>query len=121
MSRVRVTVKEGDIVRACRAVFREEGWVHWRNQTGRFFGAGGGSYPTGTPGLADLCGIIPPRGRILMVECKTATGKVSEVQERFLATATGLGAFCVVIRDAEDLRWVLGRLEEDPDLGPGDL
>lgn len=117
----RIEVPEREVVRGCQDVLDDAGLVSWRSQSGSFRTAGGAWFRTGVVGLADLCAILPPRGRLLMVECKRETGKLSAAQRSFLEVAGQQGAFCVVVRDPEDLRWVLKRLREDPDLKAEDL
>jgi hypothetical protein len=114
-------MKEGDIVRECQVVLLDAGWVHWRSQVGSFRSGSGAWFRTGVKGLPDLCAIIPPRGRLLMVECKKKTGKVSEAQDRFLCLAADQGAFCVVVRDPGQLRWIIHELKKNPELQVEDL
>jgi hypothetical protein len=104
------------VVRDCQEVFLNAGWVHWRSQSGSFRTVGGGWFRTGVKGLPDLCAIIPPKGRLLMVECKKSGGKLSKDQERFLDFAGQQGAFCVVVEDSSELMWVIERLMENPEL-----
>lgn len=114
-------MKEGDVVRDCQQALRDAGWICWRSQTGYFRGAGGGFYPTGVKGLADLCAIIPPHGRLLLVECKTVKGRLSIDQDQFLSVAGQQGAFCVVVDEAIQLKWVIERLKKNPELKPENL
>lgn len=114
-------MSEGDIVRECQEVLFEAGLVHWRSQSGSFRTVGGGWFRTGVKGLPDLCAIIPPKGRLLMIECKTKNGKLSDAQDRFLDIASSQGAFCVVIRNPNELAWVIDRLTENPELKPNEL
>src|ERR1700687_880939 len=114
-------VKEGDVVKECQKALLDSGWVHWRSQSGSFRAVGGGWFRTGVKGLADICAIIPPDGRLLLVECKTEKGKVSKDQEIFLTAAGEHGAFCVVVKDAGQLRWVIQRLKQNPKLKVSEL
>lgn len=121
MAMVGVETPERDVVQGCQVALHDAGWVHWRSQSGSFRTVGGGWFRTGVVGLADLCAIIPPCGRLLMVECKRESGRLSVAQSRFLDVAAKQGAFCVVIRDPDDLKWVISRLKANPDLKPEDL
>jgi VRR-NUC domain len=112
---------EGDVVRDCKDVLMNVGWVHWRSQSGSFRTTRGGWFRTGVKGLADLCAIIPPRGRLMMIECKKEGGRLSDDQDRFLEWCGSQGALCVVIRDSSDLMWVIDRLMENPDLKAEEL
>lgn len=114
-------MKEGDIVRECQQALREAGWVCWRSQVGSFRSGSGAWFRTGTKGLADLCAIIPPNGRLLLVECKTETGRLSKDQDQFLTTAGEQGAFCVVLEDVIHLKWIIQRLKQNPELKVEDL
>lgn len=114
-------MKEGDLVRECRQVLLDAELVHWRSQSGSFQTKKGGWFRTGVKGLADLCAILPPDGRLLMVECKTVDGRLSPDQERFLDVAGRQGAFCVVVRDARSLAWVIGELKKRPAMKAEDL
>lgn len=114
-------VKECDVVRDCQDVLLNAGLVHWRSQSGSFRAVSGAWFRTGAVGLPDICAIIPPRGRLLLVECKQATGRLSHAQCTFMDRAGRNGAFCVVIRDSSELKWVIERLMENPDLKPEEL
>jgi hypothetical protein len=114
-------MKEGDVVRDCQDILMNAGWVHWRSQSGMYRAVGGGWIRNGVVGLPDICAIIPPIGRLLMIECKTKKGKLSDNQDRFLTVAAQHGAFCVVVRDSSELMWVIDRLMENPELKAEDL
>lgn len=114
-------MREGDVVRDCQQAIKDAGWICWRSQVGSFRSGSGAWFRTGTKGLADLCAIIPPDGRLLLVECKKPDGKLSKEQDQFLSTAGEQGAFCVVVDEAIQLRWVIQRLKENPELKTEDL
>lgn len=46
--------------------------------------------------------VLAPRGRHFMVECKTATGKLSEDQQHFIAQADQLGHPVYVVRSFDE-------------------
>jgi hypothetical protein len=57
----------------------------------------------GLVGSADLLGIIKPSGKFLAVEVKSATGRVSEQQQRFLDMVRDFGGVAVVARSVDDV------------------
>ena len=60
-------------------------------------------FTTGLPnGFSDLFGVLPG-GRALFVEVKSAKGKPSEAQTRFLDVVVGAGALAGVARSFEDV------------------
>lgn len=61
----------------------------------------------GVPGTADICGVIAPSGRLLMIECKTATGKQREAQVTMQRVVTAMGGVYVVARSVADVDAVL--------------
>ena len=63
--------------------------------------------PKWTPkGVPDIIG-IHKSGRIILLEVKTPTGKVSKDQKAFLDRARALGAITAVVRSPEDTEIVL--------------
>jgi len=60
-------------------------------------------FTTGLPnGFSDLFGVLPG-GKALFVEVKSAKGKPSDVQTRFLDTVSSVGALAGVARSFEDV------------------
>lgn len=62
----------------------------------------------GFPGMSDILGQLKD-GRLLAVEAKRRSGRLSEDQEAFLATVQRYGGVAVVARDAAELATVLNR------------
>ena len=56
----------------------------------------------GVPGTADICGIIAPTGRMLMIEVKALTGKQREAQVTMQRVVTAMGGLYVVARSLEE-------------------
>jgi hypothetical protein len=56
----------------------------------------------GVPGTADIVGLMAPSGRLLMIECKTATGKQREAQVTMERVVTAMGGVYVVARSLAD-------------------
>lgn len=57
----------------------------------------------GVPGTADVVGLIAPTGRMLMIECKTATGRQRDAQIAMQRTVTRFGGLYVVARSLADV------------------
>lgn len=57
----------------------------------------------GVPGTADICGLIAPTGRLLMIEVKSATGKQREAQINMQRIVTRFGGLYVVARSLADV------------------
>lgn len=56
----------------------------------------------GVPGTADICGIIAPTGRLVMIEVKTATGKQREAQVTMQRVVQAFGGLYFVARSLAD-------------------
>ncbi len=84
-----LTELERDILKATRDVLRLNGWKVWRNQQGL------GS----TPGRCDLEAL---RNRItIFIECKTATGIMSDVQKKESEDIRKRGGEYIVVRSVD--------------------
>ena len=53
-------------------------------------------------GSADLIGILSPTGRLIALECKSATGKLRPEQIRWLTAVRAMGGFACVVRSADE-------------------
>lgn len=62
----------------------------------------------GFPGMSDILGQLKD-GRLLAVEAKRRSGRLSDDQEAFLATVQKWGGVAVVARDAAELATVLNK------------
>ena len=82
---------EKDITRQIRAYLNMREIFHWKVWQGL------GS----TRGVSDIIGIY--KGRPLAIEVKTAKGKLSEHQERFLTRWKNEGGIAIVARSVEDV------------------
>ncbi len=61
----------------------------------------------GTEGLPDIIAVLPPNGRFLGLEVKSATGRLREAQERFRDQLEASGGIYVVVRSVEDVeKWL---------------
>ena len=64
----------------------------------------------GVPGTADIMGLIAPSGRMLAIECKSATGKQRKAQEVFQRVVTSMGGLYLVARSLADVDQALATL-----------
>ena len=101
---------ESDLVRACLSWLRaaKPGGYFWRNNTGAVVSEYKGRKRFtrfGVPGMSDICGVL--NGRAVFIECKTATGKLSENQITFGEQVTRAGALYAVVRSLEELEAVI--------------
>ncbi len=62
----------------------------------------GGYARTGKPGLPDIICVIPPDGRLLGLEVKSATGKEREAQMLWAGRVRNLGATVVTVRSPQE-------------------
>lgn len=61
-----------------------------------------GPVKTGPKGIADICGVLAPHGRLVCIEVKTGAGRLNDNQEKFHAMMSSMGALCVVARSVKD-------------------
>ena len=91
MTTARHRQPESLILQAVRQYLQIGGWIVVRHVAG-----------LGTcPGLPDLQAIRD--GRVVMIECKTATGRLSSRQQAFRATWEAHGGEYIVARSTEDV------------------
>jgi hypothetical protein len=64
----------------------------------------------GVPGTADIVGLIAPTGRMLMIECKTATGTQRDAQVTMQQVITKFGGLYVLARSVADVDAALAPL-----------
>lgn len=93
---------EAQIVRAVLDYCFARGVFVWRNNSGAAKTERGGFVRFGSAGSPDILGCLPG-GRLLAIECKTETGKLSQDQEQFLGHLRALGAVVVVARGINDI------------------
>lgn len=74
----------------------------WRQNTGAAT-LNGRLVRFGTPGAADIQGIIRPTGRFLAIECKSAAGKQREEQVKWQRMVEEHGGLYVLARGVEDV------------------
>ncbi len=61
----------------------------------------------GVPGTADIVGLIAPSGRMVQLECKTATGRKRKAQEIMQRVVRSMGGIYEFVRSLEDADKVL--------------
>lgn len=79
----------------------------FRRNTGAAKRRGGGLVRFGLPGMSDITGILAPSGKVIEIECKTSTGRLTQAQENWLAMIRKFGGIAVVARSVEDVRMAL--------------
>lgn len=89
-------ISEKEITHSIRSLLRQFGVFHWKN-----FGG-----PMGAKGVPDILGIF--KGRLLGIEVKTATGKLSPEQERFIQNINDAGGIGFMARSVDDVIETLG-------------
>lgn len=106
--------KESEIQRAILDYLKLRGIFAWRMKNEGTYDPRSGRWRagTGTRGLPDIGGVLPS-GRALLIEVKTATGRVSPTQKAFLARAVDAGALAFVARSVEDVEIEIDDWRED--------
>lgn len=93
---------EANILNDCLIAISKAGGIAWRNNTGVLPDKNGRPIRFGlTPGSSDIIAIAPD-GVFVAVECKTATGRTTDKQDRFMAAVRSKGGRAGVARCAED-------------------
>ncbi len=92
----KLRISEHDITISIRNLLKTFNIFHWKNHGG----------PMGARGVPDILGIY--QGRLLGIEIKTATGKPSPEQERFIQNINAAGGLAFVARSVEDVIEKLG-------------
>lgn len=76
---------------------KETHLLHWRQNSGVVF-AGGRRILLGEEGLPDIVVIVPPSGRLLGLEVKSANGKLRPSQKLLAERIRATGGFYRVVR-----------------------
>jgi hypothetical protein len=100
-----------DLVKAIEQYLTMLGWFVWRNNTGAAKMPSGRLVRFGVPGAADVIGCKPPDGRMVAVEGKTGTGRMSKAQRAWRDRFVAAGGLFVECRDVAELARML---EEAP-------
>ena len=81
---------------------------HWRNYNGPVFIANGRRRTNPNKGIPDLMAVTPS-GRLVAVEVKTKTGRLSDEQKVWIDALAGSGAIAFVATSIDD---VIERLKD---------
>lgn len=108
MSR-RSTTPEGAILKGALDLLRLKGIPAWRVNSGCLPDASGRPVRFGFVGCSDILGLLPPRGRLLALECKRPGGRPTPAQRAFLAAVEAAGGLAMVVDDLAALAAALDR------------
>lgn len=99
---------EADLMRSVMIALSEDGHFVCRANVGLFFTKDGRPIRSGLPvGFSDLFGNRAGDAVAFYMEVKTATGRVTVEQDRFLGAMRQRGAIAGVVRSVEDARALL--------------
>ena len=96
------SVTEIEIQNAIRVALSEIGVVR-RNNVGTFYTPDGRAVAVGIPGEPDLT-LFLPKGKIIMIEVKTPTGRQSAKQRHFQKHFEQMGYEYIIMRSVDDAR-----------------
>lgn len=93
------------LVKSCLDLLRLRGIFAFRVNTTGVYDTARKVFRTfqGTKGVSDIVAVVPRTGRIIALECKHGTGRLSPDQRAFLDNVTSAGGLALVIRDVLDL------------------
>ena len=97
------------LVRSCKDLLAARKIPHWQINTMGVPLANGGFRPSPCVGVSDILAVLPPSGRMLAVECKTGTGRLTPAQQKFLSEVERSGGIACVARDVLDVERVISR------------
>lgn len=90
------SVPEKVIQRQILDWLRDTGLLHWRQNSGTVF-VGNRVVRLGEEGLPDIICVVPPTGKLLGLEVKSAKGRLRPCQAEFAERLRSVGgAYCVV-------------------------
>lgn len=86
-------------------LLKEARFFAWRSNTTGVFDRELGFFRTGPKrGISDIIAVAPPMGRIIGVEVKSATGRISEDQKNFKKNLEEAGGLYWLVRSLDDLK-----------------
>jgi hypothetical protein len=85
------------------------GFEVWRVNSGWASGASGGMIRLAPAGHADILGCLAPSGRLVGLEVKTATGRVTPAQVAWAERIRSVGGFVATVRSVDEARAALER------------
>lgn len=77
------------------------GLIHWRQNSGKIF-VRKRLINLGPDGVSDIIIILPPNGRIMCMEVKSAKGTLRPVQKEFRQRIQSVGGWYCVVRSLQD-------------------
>lgn len=95
---------ETTLVRACLDYLALAGIFAWRNNTTGVYDPARGQFRRfqGLKGVSDILGVLPG-GKMLAIECKQPTGRLSASQEEFLTRVRDAGGLALVVWEIDAL------------------
>lgn len=100
---------EIEIQNAIRVALSEIGVVR-RNNVGTFYTQDGRAVAVGIPGEPDLT-LFLPKGKIIMIEVKTPTGRQSTKQKHFQKHFEQMGYEYIIMRSVDDAYKLIERIK----------
>ena len=97
-------MKESEIQSQIIRYLDAKGYIYWRNYVGPII-RGRGKFMSKNPmaGLPDIIAFLKTHHRMVGIEVKTETGKLSEKQVMWLAKLKEAGCLCIVARSVKDV------------------
>ena len=100
---MRLGIKEKDIQKGILEYLSYRKGFFWRNNSGGFRDIKNHFYRFGLKGSPDILGIIPPDGRLVAIEVKSATGQMTDDQRWFQEQVEKHGGVYVLARSVQDV------------------
>lgn len=115
------SVPEAVIQRQILDWLKETGLLHWRQNSGVVF-TGRRRIKLGDSGLPDIVVVVPPGGRLVGLEVKSAKGTLRPDQKKFRKAACDAGALYFVVRTLtqakEAIAYAMGEKKWFPEQQP---
>lgn len=97
-------MKEVEIQRAILEWLKWKGIFCWRQNQGAIPLPGGGFRRfSGLHGVSDILGVLPPSGRLIAIEVKSPSGRLSTTQKEFQEKVAELGGVACCVSSVEEL------------------
>ena len=97
-----------DIVNQVLAYLRLRGVMAWRNNTTGVYDTVRKVFRTfhGRKGVSDVMGVLPG-GKIICVECKSGTGKLTKEQAAFIDEINAAGGLAFCTKDVREVQRII--------------
>lgn len=96
---IKESIIQADILRWLKST----GLLHWRSNSGSLF-LRGRHINLGPLGCADISVVVPPLGRFVGLEVKSANGRVRKDQVTYAAGLTKQGGLYFIVRSVQDAK-----------------